>query len=304
MSEVRYLDLDILINGGMDAFILVVTARLLHLPILPLRILCSVLLGEIPVVLSAYPLPEWSALSRFIVPFLMIKVAFKLEGPKIFFKVLTGFWLLSAGLGGFIYALWAWTQFNDSANARMIRIGLENLWFLPIAAALWLGTQHLWERWQVKSLVLSKNIFEVEIDFGEDGDVISVKALMDTGNHLQDPLTGRPVILIEEEAVIKGIPEKWHSFLSGGYQDIDNPWPTLWNGNPELMKNLVYIPFQTIERRSWLLGVRPRQVRLLDSAIWREIPATVALVRQNLSPEGDYQALLHPEHSRKGVVNA
>ncbi|MGI6119125.1 MAG: sigma-E processing peptidase SpoIIGA, partial [Desulfosporosinus sp.] len=54
-----YLDLDILINGGMDALLLTLTSQLIRLPVRPGRILLGVLIGEIPVILACYSAPPW-----------------------------------------------------------------------------------------------------------------------------------------------------------------------------------------------------------------------------------------------------
>src|SRR5665811_1639262 len=76
-----YLDLDILINGGMDALVLTLTSRLIHLPVRPSRILAGVLLGEIPVLLACYSTPTWTTLSKWVIPFLMVGAAFPARRP-------------------------------------------------------------------------------------------------------------------------------------------------------------------------------------------------------------------------------
>lgn len=296
-----YLDLDILINGGMDALILTLTCRLIRLPVRPSRILAGVILGEIPVLLACYSPPQWTTLSKVVIPFLMVGVAFPVRRLKIFFKALVGFWLLSAGLGGFVYALWGWVQFDNELGGGLCSLALNNLWVLPLVAAMWWLLQHLWQRWQERNSVLEQIIYDLEIDFGgQEGEVLCIKALLDTGNHLRDPLTGFPVILLEEEVAASAMPDNVRSFLTIPWKDYADPWPLLWKVNPSLVKHLVFIPFQAIERQSWLLGIRPERVTCFDNKGSRQIQATVALVKQVLSSEGEYQALLHPEHVQKG----
>ena len=296
-----YLDLDLLINGGMDTLLLILIGRLIRLPIQPYRILVGAMLGEIPVILACYSSPPWTTLSKWVIPFLMIGVAYPTRRLKHFLKAILGFWLLSAGLGGFVYALWGWVNFDNGIGSEQLTLVLGNLWILPLAAMVWWLFQFIWQRWQERNSILEQIIYDLEIRFGGgDHEVVRVKALMDTGNQLRDPLTGNPVILLEEEVAASAMPENVRAFLNISWKDCSDPWPLIWKTNPSLMKQVVFIPCQTIDRQSWLLGIRPERVTWHDKKESSQIQATVALVKQVLSSEGEYQALLHPEHVRKG----
>ena len=296
-----YLDLNILINGGMDALILILTSRLIHLPVRPRRILAGVLLGEIPVVLACYSTPHWTTSIKWFIPFLMVGAALSTRRLYTFIKAMVGFWLLSAGLGGFVYASWGWAQFDNGLGGGLFSLALNNLWILSLGALMWWFLQRLWQRWQERNSALEQLIYDLEIDFGsEERGVVCIKALLDTGNHLRDPMTGYPVILLEEEVAAASLPEDMQSFLDSPWKDYADPWPLLWKANPNLIKHFVFIPFQAIDRKSWLLGIRPQRVTCIDKKGAREIKATVALVKQVLSSEGEYQALIHPEHVQKG----
>ena len=302
MSVVEtYLDLVILINGGMDTLLLIVLGRITNLPIRPGRILIAALIGEIPVVLACYSAPPWTILSKWIIPFLMTRAAFPTQRLSTFLKALVGFWLLSAGLGGFVYASWGWAQFDGGLGSKQLSLVIQNIWILPLGVLMWWFLQRLWQRWQERKSVLERNIYDLEINFGgEDRGVVHIKALLDTGNHLRDPMTGFPVILLEEEVAASAMPDNIRAFLNIPWKDYPDPWPLLWKVNPNLVKRLVFIPFQGIDTQSWLLGIRPERVMCFGSEGSRQIHATVALVKQVLSSEGEYQALLHPEHLQKG----
>lgn len=299
-----YLDLDILINGGMDTLLLILIGRLNHLPIRANRILLGALLGEIPVIMACYSDPMWTTLSKWVIPFLMVGAAFPTRRMNTYFKTLAGFWLLSTGLGGFVYATWGWVQFGNGLGDVPFSLALYNLWILPLIVFIWWLLQRQWLRWQERNSILEQIIYELEIDFGGEesgvGGVVRFKALLDTGNHLRDPMTGFPVILLEEEVAAASLPDNIRAFLSIPWKEYPDPWTFLWKINPSLVKYLVFIPFQAIDRKSWLLGIRPERVTCFDKYGSREIKATVALVKQVLSSEGEYQALIHPEHVQKG----
>lgn len=299
-----YLDLNILINGGMDALILTLTSRLICLPVHPSRILLGALLGEIPVILACYSVPTWTTLSKWVIPFLMVGAAFPARRLSTFLKALAGFWFLSTGLGGFVYASWGWVQFDKGLGGVLVSLAQDNLWILPLGALMWWFLQRQWQRWQERNSILEQIIYELEIDFGGEEygicGVVRFKAMLDTGNHLRDPLTGFPVILLEEEVAAASLPDNMRSFLNIPWKDSADPWPLLWKVDPSLVKHLVFIPFQAIDRQSWLLGIRPERVTCFDKKGSHQITATVALVKQVLSSEGEYQALIHPEHVQKG----
>lgn len=302
MSTVEtYIDLDILINGGMDAFLLMLVGRAIHLPVQARRILAGALIGEIPVLLACYSASPWTMLSKWIAPFLMVLAAFPVSNFSAFLKASAGFWLFSAGLGGFVYALWGWVQLDNGLGRDTFSLALNNIWVLPLLALAWWLIQRLWQSWLEKKSMLKQVLYDLEIDFGgENNGVVRIKALLDTGNHLRDPLTGFPVILLEEEVAATSLPDHVRSFLKIPWKDCADPWPLLWKINPSLVKRLVFIPFQAIDRQSWLFGIRPERVTCFDARGSRQIHATVALVNQVFSSEGEYQALLHPEHVQKG----
>lgn len=296
---VEYLDLDLLINGLMDAFLLSLTGKLLSYPVGKKRLLAAALLGEIPVILAVYQLAPWLEISKFIVPVMMVGVVFRGRGIIPIGKALLGFWLLSAAAGGFIYSVWNWASFQGPDGGGLSLV-LANLWLLPVAFGLWWGGQRLWQYWQVSRLRTVQGIFEVEIDFGNAEQTIVIRALLDTGNQLRDPLTKVPVLLLEEEIALPALPDNIRAFAQTAWREKADPWPLLWQSDSFMMQRLVFIPYKGVEKQAWLLGIRPRQVKLAQGGYQHDIAATVALVQQQLSGEGDYQGLLHPEHIQSG----
>ncbi|MDR3270668.1 MAG: sigma-E processing peptidase SpoIIGA [Peptococcaceae bacterium] len=291
-----YLDLSMGINGLMDAFLLILTGRLLHRSIKARRILAGVLWGEIPVLWSFFGPTGWLfMLIKILTPVAMIWAAYGNENWRTWGKVFLGFWVVSAGLGGWVYAGWNWLSWQNSRPESVLRLSLGNLWILPLAACLWWAAQKAWLHWRQGSQDLQARIFEVEIDFAQDGQTLKIRALLDTGNQLRDPLNGAPVMLVEEAAAIPALPAAWLSFLRQSWPLGEDPWPRLWQQDPQLIRDIVFVPFQAIQQRGWLVAVRPKQILIHTGETSVCIHASVALVKQELSSEGAYQALLHPE---------
>lgn len=293
---VRYLDLDLMINGIMDLFLLVLTARLLNVSTRSYRLISGMFLGGFPVFLSVYwPASFLLTLSKLLTPLAMVWISFAHVGIRVYFKRLTLFWILSASLGGGVYALWGWAEFDGSASSTF-SLDTWNFWILPLGVLVWWGGQKLWLRWISNTMQLKPVLYEVLIDFGAESKPFKVRAMLDTGNQLRDPLTGTPVLLVEEEIAATALPKDLYSILQAPWRELEDPWPWLWKEDSSLMKTFVFIPYQAVGHKSWLLGIRPQHVFFNSSNESQEIKATLALVQHRLSSDGAYQALLHPEH--------
>ena len=295
-----YLDLNLFVNGLMDAFLLLLTGRLLHYPTRRAGVLVACLLGGIPVVFAVTGPPILLSVSKAGVPFLMVRAAYGPLSLKSFSKAFAGFILVSAGLGGLIEALWSWAKFDGSPVGVTVALAVHNLWILPAGALIWWLGQTLWQHWQSESLRYEASIYDIQIDFGENGALLQVKALLDTGNSLRDPITGMPVVIVETEVAAAALPADLQEFLRLPWRTTGDPWPHLLT-NPIWLKHLVFIPYKGLGGESWLLGIRPKGVFRQDGQNRIPLQATIALVDQVLSQERKYQALLHQDLVRKGA---
>ncbi len=127
----------------------------------------------------------------------------------------------------------------------------------------------------------------------------SFVALVDTGNELRDPISGRPVMIVESDAVRAVIPQCYQAAMcaeghglgqvpagiaAGADGDEDG-----WAGR------LRFIPYRTVGRRQagLLLGFRPDAVHLaLPGRGQVAVDMVVAVSPRPLSGHGAYQAIL------------
>lgn len=115
----------------------------------------------------------------------------------------------------------------------------------------------------------------VELRYGEKH--LRLTALRDTGNTLLDPVTGRPVLVVDAEIA---------SMLTGlTQQQLKKPVEALAGAK---LPGLRLIPYHTVgQSEGLLLALRIPQVRIGD---W-EGSTLVAFAPNGLSREGAYQAL-------------
>jgi stage II sporulation protein GA (sporulation sigma-E factor processing peptidase) len=290
-----YLDIVLIVNGVMDTFLLLFTAYLLRKKIYALNILMAVFLGEFPIISIFFGLPGVTAVSKIFVPLAMIGVGLKTKAISDLAKGLLYFSLLAAVTGGICYALFGWLGLNCGKESLLT---LHDLWILPLIALMLMGGYRVWEKGQRANLFLDNILYDAELCF-EDDKILKVKALLDTGNELRDPLTGAPVMLLEEKVAQKVIPEKIRHFLELPWRESSNPWSFVWKDEEYCRQRMVFISAKGINGQTWLPGIRLGKAKISQGAKEWECPVTVAFVPQVLSSESKFQALLHPDHIPK-----
>ena len=290
-----YLDIVLIVNGAMDTFLLLFTAYLLRKKVYFLNIFMAVFLGELPIIFILFELSGFIAVSKILVPLAMISIGLKTKSIGDLTKGLLYFSLLAAVTGGIYYTLFGWLGLRDGEGPLLT---LSDLWILPMIAFLLLGGYRVWERMQKANLFLDNILYDAELCF-EDDRSLKVKALLDTGNELRDPLTGTPVMLLEEKVAQKVISEKIRHFLELPWRESSNPWSFVWKDEEYCRQRMVFISAKGINGQTWLPGIRLEKVKISQGGKEWERPVTVALVPQVLSSESKFQALLHPEHIHK-----
>jgi stage II sporulation protein GA (sporulation sigma-E factor processing peptidase) len=290
-----YLDVVLLVNGAMDAFLIAFTAYLLRKPSRWFNVLGAVVLGELPIFLIIFDRPGLVTVSRILIPVLMVGIGLQTRKISELVKGLLFFSLLTAVCGGIFLALSGWLGLSGEDNTF---ISLQQLWLLPLTALLLFCGYRAWEKLQQTNLRLDNILYDAELSF-DNGGSLSVKALLDTGNELRDPLTKAPVLIVEEKAVLSVLPEKVRQFLQLPWRQSQSPWSYLLNDEEYCRQRLVFIAAKGIEGQTWLPAIRLAKVRIRQGRKEWEQAATVAFVPQVLSSEHKFQALLHPEHIQK-----
>jgi len=292
-----YLDIVLLVNGAMDAFLIVFTAYLLRKRISRLNLLLAVLLGEIPILFVLFDMTGLVAISRLIIPLLMVGIGLRTRTVGDLAKGLLYFSLLAACCGGIYFALAGWLGLTGGDG---LYLSLRDLWILPVTALAVMGGYRIWVKVQKANLMLDNILFDAELSF-DNGENLKIKALLDTGNELRDPLTGTPVMLLEERVAYKFVPEKIRQFLELPWRQSSNPWSYIWNDEEFCIHKLVFISAKGINGQTWLPAIRLGKMKVRQGEREWEQPVTVALVPQILSAESKFQALLHPEHIQKSA---
>lgn len=184
---------------------------------------------------------------------LMVVLAFRLRGKAELLRAVTGLYLAAVMAAGVMELLRPFGWFSV-------------FWLYGVAAvgSVWL-TSTLWTLVSVHA-VRNRHLYQVELYFGEKKETVT--ALLDTGNHLTEPVSGKPVSILWSETAKE---------MLGGSAGV------------------FCIPFHSVGRENGiLLAVRADRMEIRMDG-WRQIieHPYIAISETPLSQSGSYQMLLN-----------
>ncbi|MCW7999704.1 hypothetical protein CFK35_17655 [Clostridium sp. cpc1] len=128
-------------------------------------------------------------------------------------------------------------------------------------------------------------------------DRANIVALVDTGNSLKEPISQRPVIIVEFFAIKDLLPEKVQNlFLENEDLDLDEITDIMIESVDEI--KLRIIPFKAIgTENGMLLGFKPDEILIMDESTEKKIEEeiVVGIYNNKLSNDNKYKGLLNPE---------
>lgn len=150
--------------------------------------------------------------------------------------------------------------------------------------------------WGVVQRRIWQQLYQMPVEIHVGSDHCRLMALVDTGNRLRDPLTGHPVVVVDQAVLQRLLPESLHPAVEQ-MESGDLTAVTRLLASERWSSRFRVIPFSSIGRRHGLMvGFRPDAVRLVIDG--RPLPAgdcILAVYKGPLDPDGAYEALIHPE---------
>lgn len=128
-------------------------------------------------------------------------------------------------------------------------------------------------RWQKQGIFL-RSVMTVQLYW--NGQSRTVRALLDTGNQLREPLTGMAVSILQADAAQQLLGEAW-----------------------EQRRGFYLIPYHSLgTEKSWMRGVKIDRMCIEYSGKRTDVETPVlAIYEGQVSNTGRYQMILHPEHA-------
>ena len=252
-----YLDIIIIENTLMNYIILLATGVICKEKIKHLRFIIASIIGSIYAV--AYYITKLSIyisiISKIILSIVIIYIAFKPSKAKRFFKYTVIFYLTSFAFGGCAFAV---LYYLDSKRVTILNEKFIGIY--PIKATIIGG---------IIGFILiniSLRIIKSKLDINDmfctvkilnDNNKRVIKAMIDTGNFLKDPITNTPVIIIEKESLINILPNE----ILDNVKDIIEGKYSIQN--IEYLSRVRILPFSSLgKKKGILLGIKTDRVEV------------------------------------------
>ncbi len=295
-----YGDIIFLINFVMDFFIFWGTGKIFQKKILMSRIILGAFLASILyccVIFIDFFRCCYNPIGILIILMISVFVAFGARSLKSFFKSIFQVIVISFAIGGFATALFYFFNISDFIG-NFINIYIHNfsLKFLFFSVSIFYFILKAFVSWYKKSIIRKQVFCKMEVFL--KGKKVFLNALIDTGNSLYEPISGKPVIVSEFHAVEEIIPIEVRDFFA---KDNKNDFTKIYDyiKNTDNDFDFRIIPFCSVgKRQGFIVGFfADRVIIYYDNNVCLE-KVIIGISNVKLSRENTYNALLNPEMLR------
>lgn len=258
-----YIDSVFFVQFVMNLYLLSITGRILKCTATHRRMISGALLGAglvcLMILLPVFPLRVRLICGAIPVSMMMILVVYKIRKPKLLLRSSAA---MAAG-GFFLGSVVLWLT-KQLSWMKKWRYGIWTFAFFGF-----LGYRLLYFLLEKLQREKESNVKEIRIPIGNQA--IHMKALLDTGNHLSEPISGAPVCLVSETAARAFqnyfVPERYHA-----------------------------IPYRSVGRKKGILNAYELPEIVIEDT-FREISCKrviIAICNTGISKDSVYQMILHP----------
>lgn len=257
-----YLDVIIIENLIVNYFLIYLMCKTLNIKYSILANIISASVGSLSLLVMLFlPLSNCiQIILKVSIAFLMVYISIK-KNINLILKGVCVLFLYTIALGGICIFL----KYNETGvmpkNSYVINFTYKKLMLGIIITSMFLQRIILF----IKDKLLIKNlIYDVEINI--NGSYKTIKAFLDTGNELREPVTNLPVIIVEEDV----------------FKNVD------------IKKEEYIIPYRVVGGYGGnLKGVKVDGLRFLSNGENSEVKnGIIAFCNTSLSKTGEYNALL------------
>ena len=246
----------------------------------PKRTITSSAVGALCAVLMFFPNFEFvlSMGMKLVLSCVMVLCAYKIKSWRHFLKMTGSFYIASFVFAGGIIAIMTTTGLGAKTGAvysngtvyfnlpwQVALLCCAGVYFLIFAIG------------RMRRKRITKKAAERNLRIYVQGQTFDIKAIIDTGNSLSDPITGDPVIVCEYDQMKKLIPQK----------------QSLIDAIKEAGLRIRLVPFTSVGKESGIMpGFCPDRVQVDERDVKR---CVVGISETRLFKNEDYHALLSPD---------
>lgn len=287
-----YIDVVLIENLVMNYIILLATGIVLKVKIKHVRFIVASLIGAIYTIMTyIFTITIYSNFFfKLILSVVIIYVAYNPQNVKNMWKQLLVFYLTSFVFGGAAFAFIYVVKPQDILMKNGLFLGTYPLKTVMLAGIV--GFVIIIMTFKiVKSKISKKDIYKEVIIYIEEKK-FKVKAMIDTGNLLKEPITGKPVIVVEHTCLYSFIPkeilENIDRILAGDFKNISEEIKNRY------ITKLKFIPFSSLGKQNgMLLGITPNYIEIIEENNTKKIKdIIIGIYNKSLTKDGKYRALM------------
>ena len=236
-----YIDVVLIENLIMNYIIIFATGIILKIKMKQIRIILGSLIGAIYTIIAYVSnLRIYSNfILKFILSIIIVYVSFNPQTQKQLWKSLLIFYLTSLVFGGAAFAIIYVVRPQEILRNNQLIFGTTSMKVILFSAILAFIVIILAFK-IVKNKISKKDMFcDIEVKINEE--IIKTKAMIDTGNFLKEPITNKPVVVIEHTLLYDCIPKQIlnniEQILGGDFSNVPEEI------REEYISKLKFIPF-------------------------------------------------------------
>ncbi|WP_235182551.1 sigma-E processing peptidase SpoIIGA [Gracilibacillus boraciitolerans] len=289
---VIYVEVIWLLNFMIDWMILLLTQSVTKHISSWYRLLLASFVGSLIVPISfifpTFPIDTWFL--KITHSFVIIWIAFGFHNVAIYLKVLFTFYFMTFSIGGGLFAihfLFSSEQYLQSFNtikADHIH-GIFVIIFFPI---IFFFTKYRMDKHKMQQFYQE---FYYKVTIFWKNKKIETTGYLDSGNHLVDPFTQTPVIIVDEVIL-----QDWLN--EAELAELQQSFRKLMEGEDQSINSLFrLIPYQGVNgHHDFMIAFKPDyvQIDLRDTHVTNK-KVLVGIQFGNLVADNSYHCLLHPK---------
>ncbi len=298
MDMTLYIDVIWFMNLCIDYLLLALTAIVLKRRFQHVRMILAALFASLIVFLLFTPLASlfYQPWMKLLYSAVIVFIAFGFKRLRYYFQGLLMFYFVTFMTGGGLFALHYFWQteidivqnlslvnqgyFGSGISWVFVMIGFPMIW--------WFSKKRFetieWQRVQYDQLV--------DVDITIAGYTFRTRGLIDSGNQLTDPLTKKPVMIIESKLLYPFFKKEAIDHIMTFHEGVSDE-----HADERLVERASIIPYRVIGQSSpFLSGIRPDQIVIYHQAKRFETANVIlGLQDKELSPDGAFKSIVHPK---------
>jgi stage II sporulation protein GA (sporulation sigma-E factor processing peptidase) len=231
---------------------------------------------------------------KIIFSIFIITIAYLPHHIRDFTKLIAVFYIISFVFGGAAFGVFYFLN-----GLKYISYGTFYIKDFPVKtlivsiAIAYIVVKYSWDFVQYR---VKRERIITELFILLDNRKVSIMALVDTGNALNEPITKAPVVVAEYSSIKELLPIDVQKIFEEDNQNDFNMIAHIMS-NSDMVNRFRVIPFKSLGRENgMLIGFKPDEIQLLEDNKQQSIKnIIIGIYNKKLSNSGEYSALIHPD---------